>query len=181
MKTLVKILLLKHWVPHLLICILAGISPMGLLWAEQGQEKEKVEAKAEKDLSELTIPKSKSTFEYKLEDRSDPFVPFLTEKVQELDPNEIVDPNQRLTGMQLFEPGQLTLVALMKQNGKAVAMVEDFNGKGYLLEEGVKVGRRGVVQAIIPNKVIIEETAKTRSGKILTSKIVMVLKKEGEE
>jgi Tfp pilus assembly protein PilP len=181
MKTLVKILLLKHWIPRLVILTLVGCLPMGFLHAAPAKEAGKEQVETEPDLSELVIPKSTTTFEYQLEDRSDPFVPFLTEKVPELDPNEIVEPNQRLTGMQLFEPGQLTLVALMKQDGKPIAMVEDFNGKGYLIQEGVKIGRRGIVRAIVPNKVIIEETATTRSGKILTTKIVMVLKKEGEE
>ncbi len=130
---------------------------------------------------QLTLPENSDTFEYQLEDRPDPFVPFLTEKIPNLDPNEIISNNENLTGMQLFEPGQLNLVALIRTGEQYIAMVEDFNGKGYVIEEGIKIGRRGVVRAIIPNKVIVEEQAATRSGKILTNKIVMVLKKEGEE
>jgi len=122
-------------------------------------------------------------FEYQLENRSDPFVPFITEKAatSSVDMNEIVENNEPLTGMQLFEPGQLTLVALLKKGKEDVAMVEDFTGKGYVLEEGTKIGRRGVVKNIVPNAVIIEETAVTRAGKELITKVVMTLKKEGEE
>ncbi len=122
-------------------------------------------------------------YEYQMEDREDPFVPFLTEKAttSTVDMNEIVESNEKLTGMQLFEPGQLTLVALLATNGRAVAMVEDVTGKGYMIEEGTKIGRRGVVKDIIPNKVVIEETAYTRAGKKIVTQIVMVLKKEGEE
>lgn len=123
------------------------------------------------------------SFEYVLEDRPDPFVPFLTEKAatSTVDMNEVIENNEPLTGMQLFEPGQLTLVALMKKGTEDIAMVEDFTGKGYVLTEGTKIGRRGVVKDIAPNNVLIEETAETRAGKKIITQIVMILKKEGEE
>jgi Tfp pilus assembly protein PilP len=123
-------------------------------------------------------------FEYTLEGRPDPFVPFITEKAatSSVDMNEIVDDNKRpLTGMQLFEPGQLNLVALMKNGNQDIAMVEDFTGKGYILTEGTLIGRRGVVKDIALNKVLIEETAYTRAGKKIVTEVVMLLKKEGEE
>ena len=61
------------------------------------------------------------------------------------------------------------------------AMVEDTTGKGYILRTGMEIGRRGIITSIQSNKVTIEETAFTRAGKKLTSNIVMLLKKEGEE
>ncbi len=130
----------------------------------------------------IEIRKSASTFEYQIEGRPDPFLPFITERASTNEnPDEIIDRNQTLTGMQLFEPGQLTLVALMVAGSNKYAMVQDFTGKGYVIEEGTKIGRRGVVADIIENKVIIEEQALTRGGRTLTNKIAMVLKKEGEE
>ncbi|PHR27559.1 MAG: hypothetical protein COA36_09000 [Desulfotalea sp.] len=122
-------------------------------------------------------------FEYILENRADPFVPFLTEKAAStnFDMNEVIDRQEPLSGMQLFEPGQLTLVALMQTGNKDIAMVEDFTGKGYVLFEGTKIGRRGVVKDIATNSVLIEETAETRAGKKIITEIVMILKKEGEE
>lgn len=124
-----------------------------------------------------------SKFAYQLDGRRDPFVPFITEKAAtaKVDMNEIVDVDKPLTGMQLFEPGQLTLVALMELGHQDTAMVEDFTGKGYVLTEGTKIGKRGVVKDIAPNKVIIEETAVTRAGKKIITELVMTLKKEGEE
>jgi len=122
-------------------------------------------------------------FEYQLENRADPFVPFITEKAatSSVDMNEIVEDNKPLTGMQLFEPGQLTLVATLRKDVGDVAMVEDFTGKGYVLLKGTKIGKRGVVKEIDPNAVTIEETAVTRAGKEIITKVVMTLKKEGEE
>ncbi len=141
---------------------------------------------AEKDTVEqpqLPVANASTKFEYVLENRADPFVPFITEKAatSTADPNEIVESKEPLTGMQLFEPGQLTLVALLKKKAGELAMVEDFTGKGYVLLEGTKIGRRGVVKNITSKAVIIEETAVTRAGKKLITQVVMTLKKEGEE
>ena len=128
--------------------------------------------------SSISISKD-AAFTYRFEGRPDPFMPFMSDKSESnLDPNEIVDSNEQLTGMQLFEPGQLTLVALVNSQDQKFAMVEDVTGKGYIIKEGTKIGRRGVVRSIIPNKVLIEEIAMTRAGKALTSDIVLVLRKE---
>ncbi len=122
-------------------------------------------------------------FEYTMENREDPFVPFISEKAatSNVDMNEIVDSGEPLTGMQLFEPGQLTLVALLRRDSENIAMVQDVAGKGYVLTKGTKIGRRGVVKDIALNSVLIEETAVTRAGKKIITEVVMKLKKEGEE
>jgi len=131
----------------------------------------------------VEIEESTSTFEYEVENRPDPFAPFVSEtsKANPIKPDEILDDTEVLTGMQLFEPGQLTLVALMLTDGKTLAMVQDFTGRGYVVEEGMKIGRRGVITRISEDRLIIEETARTRSGKTLKNEIAMVLKREGEE
>jgi hypothetical protein len=122
-------------------------------------------------------------FEYKLENRPDPFVPFITEKAatSNVDMDEVIESGEPLTGMQLFEPAQLTLVALIKKGSENMAMVQDSTGKGYVLSEGTKVGRRGIVKNFTPQSVIIEETAVTRAGKKTVTPFVMTLKKEGEK
>jgi len=138
----------------------------------------------DKDKIELNFEVAVSDFEYEIEKRPDPFVPFFTGETNtqpEVDPNEIVEVKKQLTGMQLFEPGQLNLVGLMKVNSKFVAMVEDFKGQGYIIEKGTKIGRRCVVKDIMSNKVLIEEVSVTRAGRELRNEIVMALRKEGEE
>jgi len=91
------------------------------------------------EIVDLNFEVTKTDFEYQIENRPDPFIPFYTGETStgpELDPNEIVTVEKRLTGMQLFEPGQLNLVALMKVKGAYIAMVEDFKGQGYVIREG---------------------------------------------
>ena len=135
------------------------------------------------DKTRIAIKKSTEMFEYQIEGRPDPFLPFISDRstTTNENPDELIEDNRTLSGMQLFEPGQLTLVALMVTGGNKFAMVQDFTGKGYIIKEGTKIGRRGVVKEIADNKVIISETARTRGGKVLTNNIAMVLKKEGEE
>jgi type IV pilus assembly protein PilP len=128
-----------------------------------------------------TLEPVKDLFEYHIEGRPDPFVPFISAKVIPSKIDEIVPIEEQLTGMQLFEPGQLQLVAIVMVEDNDFAMAEDTTGKGYILYEGMKIGKRGIITAIQPNEVIIEETAFTRAGKKLTNNTVMLLKKEGEE
>lgn len=142
----------------------------------------------EQPVPEETVPieieKSTSEYEYEIEDRPDPFAPFVSGQAREntipTAPDEILEVDEPLTGMQLFEPGQLTLVALMMTGGETLAMVQDFTGRGYVVTEGTKIGRRGIITEITEDRVLIEETSKTRSGKILKNEIAMVLKQEGE-
>ena len=123
-------------------------------------------------------------FEYQLENRPDPFLPFIREKkaVAQVDIDEIISPDESsLTGMQLFEPDQLKVVGILATGKTKIAMVQDLIGQGYTIEIGTKIGKRGVVKDITPKGVIIEETAVTRAGKKKITKIVMALRPEGEE
>ncbi len=134
----------------------------------------------EKALTDVNAD-GKSLFEYLIEGRSDPFVPFISEKAQSTNMDDIIPVDAELSGMQLFEPGQLNLVAILSSKDGDFAMAEDTTGKGYILKRGMEIGKRGIITDIQVNKVLIEETAFTRAGKKITNNIVMLLKKEGEE
>ncbi|HBI15797.1 MAG TPA: hypothetical protein DDY20_09845 [Desulfobulbaceae bacterium] len=122
------------------------------------------------------------SFKYELTGRPDPFVPFIEPQVAtKFDPNEIVEEDIVLTGMQLFEPGQLKLVAVLFATDKRIAMVEDVTGKGYVINEGVLIGRHGEVSEIATDQVIITEKTQTRAGKEIINTVVMRLNKEGDK
>lgn len=136
----------------------------------------------ETDSLSLPAAHPSAAFSYQVAGRPDPFLPFITEKAKtEINMDEIVENDEILTGMQLFEPGQLKLVAIVFENDTEVAMVEDASGQGYAIRPGMKIGKNGMITKINPNQVLIEETSVTRSGKRLTNQIVMQLKKKGEE
>ncbi len=119
-----------------------------------------------------------SDFSYQREGRSDPFMPFITEERVQA---ELAGEEKTLTGMQLFEPGQLTLVAIINTSSGPMAMAQDSVGKGYSLREGMKIGRTGEIINIVSNKVLIKEEAykNARTKEIIYKTTEMVLKKEG--
>lgn len=122
--------------------------------------------------------KSEDGFEYRTEGRPDPFKPFVTDKqVKEEQASEL----EELTGMRRFEPGQLTLVAIVFAKEGPLAMVEDSVGKGYVLRKGMKIGRAGEIIDIISSKVLIKESYFSLTQQLLYKNIEMVLRKEGEK
>ena len=120
-------------------------------------------------------------YSYQSEGRSDPFRPFISKKAAAPDPNEIVEDNVQYSGMQLFEPGQLSLVGIMATSRGSVALVEDQTKKGYMLRAGDLIGKRGVVTSVDEHQVTVTETARTRSGKEIKSLVTMKLKREGHK
>lgn len=146
----------------------------------EGQSSQKIKAAAlPASVAELEkiLSGSNDPFVYKREGRSDPFMPFITETIVQAD---IESELEELTGMRKFEPGQLTLVALLFSEEGPMAMVQDSSGKGYIIKEGTLIGRRGTVDQIKPNTVIIKKMTRTTSGQVRTHTVEMVLKKEGE-
>lgn len=164
--------------------VLASSIPLSLQAVSETNEAN--DAKQTTVLSPLELPSTTgeplAVFSYQIEGRPDPFSPFISEKAaSSINMDEIVDSEDTLTGMQLFEPGQLKLVAIVFEDNAELAMVEDAAGQGYAVRPGMKIGKKGVITTIDSNQVIIEETSVTRAGKKLTNNIVMHLKKEGEE
>lgn len=140
-----------------------------------------VPSSAQEQLASLGTSAKSDDFTYQLEGRPDPFEPFIRPKVAtQIEPDEVVVDEKKLTGMQLFEPGQLTLVAVMLARNEKIAMVEDVTGKGYILKEGILIGRNGVISRITDDQVIVTETARTRAGKEIITTVVMRLNKEGD-
>lgn len=118
------------------------------------------------------------SFEYKRVGRPDPFMPFVSEAVIQAE-TEI--PEAELIGMQKFEPGQLTLVAIVFTEDEPLAMVQDSVGKGYVIRNGTEIGRNGRVDRISDNVVVIKQRYLTTAGEERYTSVEMLLKKEGEQ
>ena len=120
-------------------------------------------------------------FTYQRENRSDPFTPFIKKTTPQPSARKGEKiPIEALTGMQLFEPSQLTLVSIVFSEDKSIAMVQDSVGQGYVISKGTEIGRSGVVEEILPNVVVIKQWSMTLSGQRRYKNIEMVLRKEGE-
>lgn len=144
--------------------------------AEEPAAGGKKELKFTEKMAAILFQEGEEAFVYSREDRIDPFVPFVEERVVA---TEV--PVEVLTGMRKFEPGQLNVVAIVEGPKELFAMVQDSNNQGYIIREGILLGRTGVVEAIVPNKVIVKNYTYNLAGDKIYKTVEMILKQEGEK
>lgn len=116
-------------------------------------------------------------FNYQREGRADPFFPFLAQEMLQAATAE----REELSGMRRYEPGQLTLVAIVQGGRQPLAMVQDAAGVGYIIRPGTPIGRTGEVTAIAADRVIIRQEAFSLTKEKEYRTVEMVLQKEGEK
>jgi type IV pilus assembly protein PilP len=171
-------LIVKRCTLSVVMLFAFGIVHGVILAAEPDFSSENKQTGEEQEIREV------DKFEYKIEGRLDPFLPFISKDSggrDETDETPMEEGTGSLTGMQLFEPGQLKLVALLKVGNKHIAMAEDVTGKGYRLDENMPIGRYGVINRITGEQIEITERYKTTTGRVVIKPIIMRLKKEGDK
>ncbi len=100
--------------------------------------------------------------------RRDPFRPFMLD-LRRREPESV-----ELTPLQRYELGQLTVVGTMWEMSPPRAVVEDSAGMGFIVTLGTPMGRNGgVVTAIEPRRVIVEEKTVDFYGNEQVNRIVM--------
>lgn len=68
-----------------------------------------------------------------------------------------------------FDLSQLKLVGVIISSNRNIALVEDFSGKGYVVEKGTHIGlNSGKVIQVMEDRVIIEEKTEDISGTIIS-------------
>lgn len=144
---------------------------------ESKQSQDEMYSEKVKELMHFLEGKS-DTFLYRRIGRSDPFMPFVKEKVVT---SELEAEEEELVGMRKFEPGQLTLVAIVFAGNSPLAMVQDSVGKGYMIKTGTEIGRAGVVEKISANLVTIKQRYRSSAGDERYKIVEMLLNKEGEQ
>jgi Tfp pilus assembly protein PilP len=156
-------------------CLFLGLQSGTAFSAGETDGELQKEMKFTEKLASILFRESADAFVYKREGRTDPFVPFVQERVVA---KEV--PIEELTGMRKFEPGQLSVVAIVSSPNDRFAMVQDSNNQGYIIRKGVLLGRTGVVEKIEPNKVIVKNYTYNLAGDKIYKTVEMVLKQEGE-
>lgn len=103
--------------------------------------------------------------------RRDPFRPFTLDMRPER--------HVQLTPLQRYELGQLAVVATVWDVNPPRAMVQDSAGMGYIVSLGTPIGRSGgVVTAIEPERIVVEERVLDYYGKEQVNRIVMETPKD---
>ena len=157
-------------------CLVIGVLSANVFSAEEQAGEEKTELRFTAKMAAILFQEAPDAFVYKREGRNDPFIPFVQERVVATQV-----PVEELTGMRKYEPGQLAVVAIVSSPGDTFAMVQDSNNQGYIIREGILLGRTGVVEAIVPNKVIVKNYTYNLAGDKIYKTVEMVLKQEGEK
>ncbi|MDX1775601.1 MAG: hypothetical protein R3297_03370 [Desulfobulbales bacterium] len=158
-------------------CFVVGLqSGVVLSDEEQPAKEEQAEKPFTEKMAAILFQEADDAFVYAREGRNDPFIPFVQDRVVATEA-----PVEELTGMRKFEPGQLKVVAVVMSPTESFAMVQDSNNQGYILHEGVLLGRTGIVEAIVPNKVIVKNYTYNLAGDKIYKTVEMVLKQEGEK
>ena len=158
-----------------IILVIAGLQGSHVFAAEEKAAAGQKELKFTEKMSAILFQETGESFVYKREGRTDPFVSFIQEKVV-----VTKTPVEELTGMRKFEPGQLAVVAIVMSATDRFAMVQDSNNQGYVIREGILLGRTGVVEAIVPNKLIVKNYTYNLAGDKIYKTVEMVLNQEGE-
>ena len=153
-----------------------GLLSVAAFSADEQTPAEEVEPKFTQKMEAILFQEAEDMFFYVRENRTDPFVPFIQERVSVTEM-----PVEELSGMQKFEPGQLKVVAIMLSPVDKFAMVQDSNNQGYIIREGILLGRTGVVEAIVQNKVLVKNYSYNLAGDKIYKTVEMVLRQEGEK
>jgi Tfp pilus assembly protein PilP len=108
--------------------------------------------------------------------RRDPFRPFV------LDLRKAgTEPEQLRSPLQRYELAQLTVTAILLDLAPPRAMLQDSAGMGYIVTPGTPIGTHGgVVTAIEPGRVIVEEKTLDFYGKEQVRREVLEFPRETE-
>lgn len=98
--------------------------------------------------------------------KRDPFRPFVIER----------NPRLQITPLQKYELGQLKVAGVISGPTTPRAVVEDGGGMGYIVTIGTPMGPNGgVVTAILPGRIVVEESVLDYYGKESRHSVVLAV------
>ena len=96
---------------------------------------------------------TEDSYSYMATGKRDPFFPPFRMVESETDTTD-----EPKTPLQRFDVGQLKLVGVIWESDEPRALIEDSGGLGYIVTRGTLIGSRGgIVKAIEPKRIVIEE------------------------
>ena len=108
---------------------------------------------------------------YSAEKNPDPFKP-LTFELGSLEKQKLA----KMLPLQRFELSEFELVGILSTSGRRKALVQDLTGKGYLVQVGTKIGKKGGrVSKILLQEILVEEPYQDYLGRAKIRKVVLKL------
>jgi type IV pilus assembly protein PilP len=126
-------------------------------------------------------------FTYDPAGKPDPFIPLISEAAitsQKADVQAAPEAAD-LAPLQKYDLSELNLVAIIiRDDNSSTAMVEDKAGYGYILKQGMLIGKNnGIIRHITPNTIVVEEKIVDPSGSEKNNTVTLSVTKtqSGEE
>jgi Tfp pilus assembly protein PilP len=142
------------------------------------KEIEKKELKKEEQKTQLS-----QEYTYDATGKTDPFEPLISSSLQVTKPMSSSVQQQKadvpLTPLQKLDLSELSLVAIIASVHGATALIEDSAKNGYIVKEGMLIGKNdGVIKKIYGSSVVVEEKIFDTMGAPETKVSTLTLKKE---
>ena len=142
---------------------------------------------AKQQAPEASVQKVAVEFTYDPAGKPDPFMPLVSEAAitsQKTD-GQPAPEDADLPPLQKYDLSELNLVAIIiREDNTSTAMVEDKAGYGYILKQGMLIGKNnGIIRQITPGAIVVEEKTVDASGseKINTVTLSVTTTQSGEE
>ena len=123
-------------------------------------------------------PPTLVSFTYNPKGKVNPFRPLVVEK-PDVPPSKAKGPQAipaDATPLERMDLDKVKLVAVVWSIPEPKAMVEDAQGKGYILTKGTPIGKnRGRVSQISPTGVVVTERIEASSGNVKTRDVTLKL------
>ncbi len=135
--------------------------------------------KAQKPDKDETIRVSQSLPAYSAAGKINPFKPLI--RVGKAEQEKDKKPERQLTPLEKIDLSQLQLVAVVQSTGDGddFGMVQEADGKGYIVQKGTYIGTNsGIVTGIEPDRIIIEESFTDLRGNKKSRRKEMKLQKQ---
>ncbi len=147
----------------------------------------KANGAATQQAPEASVQTVAAEFTYDPAGKPDPFMPLVSEAAitsQKTD-GQPAPEDADLPPLQKYDLSELNLVAIIiREDNTSTAMVEDKAGYGYILKQGMLIGKNnGIIRQITPGAIVVEEKTVDASGseKINTVTLSVTTTQSGEE
>jgi type IV pilus assembly protein PilP len=126
-------------------------------------------------------------FTYEPAGKPDPFMPLVSDAAitRQKTAGQAAPEDANLPPLQKYDLSEFKLVAIIIQDDNtSTAMVEDKAGYGYILKQGMLVGKNnGIIRQITPSTIVVEEKTVDASGSEKNNTVTLSVAKtqSGEE
>ncbi len=115
-------------------------------------------------------------YKFKIENKPDPFKPFIYEIKISKKHKKFRSPLEQL------DLSEIKLTGIFEIKNQRIALVEDSRGKGYFIKVGTPIGlNEGVVKKINKDSIVIEEKVIDFAGRIVTREVILKLRPAEEK